>query len=84
MSLKEDYLKLFKDASSDQEYSTLINGLMADVTMAVGKGQRQGLRDTALAMGYKLEDRGSIVEITKQLIAAVEKKLTSTKKQPSH
>lgn len=50
----------------------IVTELVADVTTAIGKGQREGVRVTALALGYKIQDKGSIADMTKELVKAVQ------------
>lgn len=60
-------------AEHKKRISVLVTDIVADVTTAIGKGQREGVRVTALALGYKIQDRGSIADMTKELVKAVQK-----------
>jgi hypothetical protein len=60
-------------AEHKKRISVIVTELVADVTTAIGKGQREGMRVTALALGYSVLDRGSIADMTKKLVKAVER-----------
>lgn len=82
-SLEDRYLEEISNAvtasleNREAAIRTAIRGIVADVTIAIGGSQREGLRVTALACGYKVTDDGSIEKMTKDLIAAVTKDLLS-------
>lgn len=59
-------------AKHKQRIIGIVNDLVADVSIMIGKGQREGVKVTALALGYKIEDRGSIADMTKELVKQVE------------
>lgn len=90
MSLRDQYVKRILDSEAEfggsnedaetslgkhrQRIIGIVNDLVADVSIEIGKGQREGVRVTALALGYKVEDRGSIADMTKELVKQVKRK----------
>ena len=74
-SLEGRYTDEILAAKGDKDkIKTAIRGIIGDVALHIGSGQREGVRATALAMGYKVADSGSIATMTKDLIEAVRKK----------
>lgn len=88
MSLRDQYVKRILDSEAefgssneDAEISLakhkhriigIVNDMVADVSIQIGKGQREGVRVTALALGYKVQDKGSIADMIKALVKEVE------------
>lgn len=97
MSKRDEYVKrileseaLFGNAKAGAEISiashkarleTIVNDIVAEVSIAIGKGQREGVHATAIALGYNIEDKGSIAVMTRELVAAVRERYEVVKKK---